>query len=143
MRQTGIRGYTGYRGRRPGGRRWLVLVLVLIILAAAAFLIAQHYMVYNTDGAYYFDLPWFRRDREEGAEKSRLGLHRRVELVVEAPVPAEVAVRELRAQELDASVLQGGMSAALTALPREIDAVAVRLGRTCRPRRPPLSRRRR
>ena len=50
MRDSGTRGYQGYRGRRGGGRRWLILVLALIILAAAAFLAAQRYIVYDMDG---------------------------------------------------------------------------------------------
>ncbi len=61
MKNSGTRGYSGYRGRTGGSKRWLILVLALIILAAAAFLFLQHYRVYRSDGSSYIELPWFSR----------------------------------------------------------------------------------
>ena len=124
MRNTGTRGYTGYRGRKPSGRKWLILALVLIIFAAAAFLVAQHYMVYEMDGSYRFELPWLRRG--SGAQQTaRRGGKQNLEIVIERPeAPEEDPVR---AQELDATALQGGMERALSALPAQINAVAVRV----------------
>jgi len=61
MRNTGTRGYSGYRGRTEGSHRWVIAVLLaLIILAAATFLAAQHFRVYRSDGSSYIELPWFR-----------------------------------------------------------------------------------
>ena len=124
MRNSGMRGYYGYRGRRPGGRRWLVLALVLVILAAAAFLLAQRYMVYETDGSYHFELPWARHERtQSSAHFGRQDL----EIVIEKPDTPAAQVSSVHAQELDASALSGDMARLLQALPEGIDAVAVRL----------------
>ena len=127
MRNTGTRGYSGYRGRRPNGRRWLILALVLIILATAAFLIAQRWMVYDMDGSYHFELPWLQRASGDGAARTGLRARQDLEIVIEEPTPAEIAVRELHAREFDPSVLQGGMSRALEALSEPVNAVAIRL----------------
>ncbi len=126
MRNNGTRGYMGYRGRRSGGKRWLVLVLVLILLAAAAFLLAQRYMVYDMDGSYHFELPWFRNDEDGAAQRTTY--HRGaqdLEIVIEKPEDPRVV--EVHAQELDASLLQGGMSRALSELDGTVNAVAIRL----------------
>ena len=127
MRNTGTRGYSGYRGRRPNGRKWLILALVLVILAAAAFLLAQRYMVYDMDGSYHFELPWPRRGSDGGTVRTGLRRRQDLEIVIEEPTPAQIAERELHAQELDAAVLQGGMSRALEALPEDVNAVAIRV----------------
>ena len=61
MRNNGTRGYTGYRGRGGGDpRRWLIVLLALVILAGAAFLFAQRYRVYHSDGSSHIELPWLR-----------------------------------------------------------------------------------
>ena len=125
MRNTGTRGYSGYRGRRPNGRRWLILALVLVILAAAAFLVAQRYMVYNMDGSYHFELPWLQRG--DGGPSRTLRARQDLEIVIEEPTPAEIAERELHAVEFDSATLQGGMSRALESLSEDINAVAVRV----------------
>jgi len=58
---NGTRGYTGYRGRRGADpRRWLIVLLALLILAGAAFLFAQRYRVYHSDGSSHIELPWSR-----------------------------------------------------------------------------------
>lgn len=128
MRNTGTRGYTGYRGRRPTGRRWLVVLLILIILAAAASLLAQRYLVFEMDGSYYFDLPWLERD-SDGKPMIRRSARQDLEIVIERPEQEETAEETvpLHAQELDAAKLRSGVSGALSALPEEVNAVAVRL----------------
>lgn len=69
-RNNGTRGYSGYRGRRGGDpRRWLIVLLALVILAGAAFLFAQRYRVYHSDGSSHIELPW-SRDNEAAATPS-------------------------------------------------------------------------
>ena len=122
MRNTGTRGYTGYRGRRSSGKRWLIFFLVLILLAAAVFLAAQHYMVYDTDGSYHFELPWSKATVQK---PSLRGARPELEIVIERPdAPPSVP---LHAQELDPSTLTGSMSRTLRSLQKDINAVAVRL----------------
>lgn len=123
MRNTGTRGYTGYRGRRPSGKRWLVFLLVLILLAAGVFLAAQHYMVYDNDGSFHFELPWAK---QSNIQKPTLrGARPELEIVIEQP-DAQPSV-PLHAQELDPSALNGTMLRTLKAMSRDINAVAVRL----------------
>lgn len=124
MRKTGTRGYSGYRGRRPGAKPWLVLALVIILAAAVAFLIAQRYMVYDVGGSYHFELPWLRRaDSTAPAAQRRPG--QKLEIVIEEPEP--MADVPLHARELDASALSGSMARELEALPESVNAVAIRL----------------
>lgn len=130
MRNRNVRGYTGYtgtgyRGRRSNGKPWLILVLVLILLAATAFLIVQRYMVYDMDGSYHFEFPWFRR-AGDGQQVTHRGTRQDLEIIIHRPdEPAEA--QPMRARELDAPALAGGMSRALAELPEEINTVAIRL----------------
>ena len=125
MRNNSVRGYTGYRGRRPNGRRWLILVLALILLAATAFLVVQRYMVYDMDGSYHFELPWLRRVGG-GQQAAPGGTRQDLEIIIQRPDEPPEA-QPLRARELDAAALAGGMSRALAELPENINAVAIRL----------------
>lgn len=118
-------GYTGYRGRRPNGRRWLIFALVLVLLAATAYLVVQRYMVYDMDGSYHFEFPWFRRTGA-GGQTALGGTRQDLEIVIERP-DEPAAAQPLRARELRAPALAGGMSRALAELPEEVNAVAVRL----------------
>lgn len=122
MRYTGTRGYSGYRGRRPGGKRWLVVLLTLILLAAAAFLVIQRYIVYDKDGSYHFEFPW---QRTASMQKPTLrGARQDLEIIIEQPdAPAALP---LHVRELNAAAW-GDMPAALAALPDSVNAVAVRL----------------
>lgn len=120
-RNTGTRGYSGYRGRSRG-RKVLALLLVLVLLAAAAFMLIQRHVVYEADGSFYFDLPWenrseqFKQDKTTDNESSQQEL----EIVVEEPV-----TKGVRACELDAAIMQGGWEAELESLDEDINAVAV------------------
>ena len=51
---SGYRGYRHYRGRKPGGKTALSVVLVLIILASVLFMILQKQVVYDNTGAPHF-----------------------------------------------------------------------------------------
>ena len=124
MRKSGTRGYSGYRGRRPSGKRWLILALILVLIAAVIFLAAQRYMVYNMDGSYRFELPWSRHVSSAAPAEQRRS-PQDLEIVIEEPEP--VADVLLHAQELDASALNGGMTRELAALPESVNAVAIRL----------------
>ena len=124
MRKSGTRGYSGYRGRRPSGKRWLILALILVLIAAVIFLAAQRYMVYNMDGSYRFELPWSRHVSPAAPAPQRRS-PQDLEIVIEEPEP--VADVLLHAQELDASALNGGMTRELEALPESVNAVAIRL----------------
>lgn len=65
-RNTGTRGYTGYRGRSGSDpRKWLILLLALVVLAGAVFLFAQRYRVYRSDGTSYIEMPWSRRSEAQ------------------------------------------------------------------------------
>lgn len=133
MRNTGTRGYSGYRGRR-GGKHWLILALVLILLAAVIFLLAQRYMVFHGDGSYHLELPWVRHTAQsETPAPQKAG--QELEIVIEQPEGQEPeqpaaqqsAAQPLRAQELDASALSGSMERDLAALSESINAVAIRV----------------
>lgn len=135
MRNTGTRGYSGYRGRR-GGKTWLILALVLILLAAVVFLAVQRYMVFHGDGSYQIELPWARHTAQtETPAPQPTG--QELEIVIEQPEgeaaseapaqPAPSAAQPLRAQELDASALLGSMERDLAALPDAVNAVAIRV----------------
>ena len=125
MRNTGTRGYSGYRGRRPDGRRWLIVALVLIILAAVAFWAVQRYIVYDM-GGYHFELPW--RRSAENVQPEHPAVRPDLEIVIEGGDGEQPPVTQpLHAQELDVSTLQGGAARALQALPENVNAVAIRL----------------
>ena len=85
MRNSGTRGYSGYRGRRPSGKNYLAILLAAILLAAVGFLFAQRYRVYHTDGTSHYELPWQRAREEAGAEPE-------LEIVIENPDGTETAV---------------------------------------------------
>ena len=126
MRSSGTRGYSGYRGRRPDNRRWVVLVLVLILIAALAFLAVQRYLVFDKGGSYHFELPWVRHASPK--ETGKTG-GRSLEIVIEEPEePGQAPVTEpLHALELDPSVLQGDMTRTLSALGSGVNSLAIRL----------------
>lgn len=52
-----MRGYGGYRGRRPLWKVLAAIGLVLVILAAAALMVLQRYMVYDASGTPHLHLP--------------------------------------------------------------------------------------
>lgn len=59
------KGYNSYRGGRISvGRLALIVALVLILLAAAAYLVAQNYLVYDESGQVHLALPFFA-DKDE------------------------------------------------------------------------------
>ncbi|MBQ7713975.1 MAG: hypothetical protein IJT71_03695 [Oscillospiraceae bacterium] len=79
MRRKDTRGYAGYRGRKTVKRGWWIAALVVIILAAAAFLFAQRYRVYRSDGSSRYELPWFHRAEARSETAADEGL----EIVIE------------------------------------------------------------
>ncbi len=121
------KGYHSYRGKGGGGKGALTVLLCLILLAAVGFLVVQRYAVYEADGGVRFDLPWRKEPtqpeppKENAPDEAPDGL----EIIVEQPPKEEK--RELHAQELDQSVLRGSAAPTLSALPDEINAVAVRV----------------
>ena len=133
MRNTGTRGYSGYRGRR-GGKQWLILALVLVLLAAVIFLLAQRYLVFHGDGSYHLELPG---SGQTDAAPAPQATGQELEIVIEQPeeeaaqieqtAVQQSAAQPLRAQELDASALSGSMERDLAALPDAVNAVAVRV----------------
>lgn len=122
LRNTGTRGYTGYRGRGRGGRGPLIALLAVVLLAACAFLFAQRYVVFASDGSFHFEWPWTKQ--EQTAEKPPAAPSSAVsqppaEVVIEriepdpADEPEPLAVSETHALALPSSVLQGGTERAL------------------------------
>lgn len=62
------KGYNSYRGGRVSlGKLALIVALVLILLAAAAYLVAQNYLVYDESGQVRLALPFFA-DKDEGSD---------------------------------------------------------------------------
>ena len=47
------RGYQSYRGRMPGWKKGLIIVLLLILVLAGGFLILQPKLVFNEDGLHW------------------------------------------------------------------------------------------
>ena len=82
MRNSGIRGYSGYRGRRPRATHWLAIVLALILLGALGFLFSQHYIVYETNGSHHYEWPW---DRRTGKTRPEQPSEQELEIVIERP----------------------------------------------------------
>ena len=79
MQRKDTRGYTGYRGRRTVRRVWWIAALAAVLLAAAAFLFAQRYRVYRSDGSSRYELPWQHRAEARGETAADEGL----EIVIE------------------------------------------------------------
>ena len=143
MRNTGTRGYYGYRGRKSGGQKWIVILLAVILAAALIFLVAQRFIVYDNDGSYHFEVPGLSLGKHGGgAAQSGASSGdgtpvttpegQDLEIVIEQPEQPEQPEPEpelpLHAQELDVSLLEkGGMTEALAALPGDVNAAAVRL----------------
>ena len=149
MRRSRIRGYQGYRGRgRGNGYKWLVVLLVLVLLAACAFLFAQRYVIYSSDGSMRYEWPWLRREADPAgmpAEPSSTGSEtpEEVPIIIEQPSPSsqtlapqppapqEPAVQEPevpRIRELPVSVLQGSAEKTLQELEGSpINTLAVRV----------------
>ena len=130
----GIRGYQGYRGRgRGNGHKWLIALLVLVLAAACAFLFAQRYVVYSSDGSMHYEWPWARRSEPAGDDAQTGDAQESEpvpELVIEGsdpqpiepaptvtpeptPEPTPPADEPMRAVELPASALQGSLDKAL------------------------------
>ena len=82
MRNSGIRGYSGYRGRRPRATHWLAIVLALFLLGALGFLFAQHYIVYETNGSHHYEWPWARHTGKTQPEQPS---GQELEIVIERP----------------------------------------------------------
>lgn len=62
------KGYNSYRGGRVSlGKLALIVALVLILLAAAAYLVAQNYLVYDESGQVRLALPFFA-GKDEGSD---------------------------------------------------------------------------
>ena len=80
MRSSGVRGYSGYRGRRTGKKSRLAIVLLLVIFASLAFYFVQRYRVYHSDGTSHYEIPWLRRNSAEGDVPEQ-----ELEIVIEAP----------------------------------------------------------
>lgn len=54
-----MRGYSNYRGRRLSlGKKLAIFAMVVILLLCGAYLLLSRYTAYDSEGGYYFDLPW-------------------------------------------------------------------------------------
>ncbi len=93
------KGYSSYRGRASAKKVALVIVLVLVILAAAGYLVAQNYIVYDADGNARLELPFkkpAKNPKPEGGD---------VLLDVQEPEDALLPVSPLMARELPENAL--------------------------------------
>ena len=52
------KGYSSYRGRTPGWKVLVAILLGLVILVAAGFLLLQEHLVYDDSGLPRLELPW-------------------------------------------------------------------------------------
>ena len=76
------RGYHSYRGRTPGLRIALMVLLVVVILAAVAVMALSRYIVYDEEGRLRMELPWQEEPAEETPELP-------LDLTIEEPVKTQ------------------------------------------------------
>lgn len=76
------RGYHSYRGRTPGWRIALMVLLVVVILAAVAVMALSRYIVYDEEGRLRMELPWQEEPAEETPELP-------LDLTIEEPVKTQ------------------------------------------------------
>ena len=76
------RGYHSYRGRTPGWRIALMVLLVVVILAAVAVMALSRYIVYDEEGRLRMELPWQEEPAEETPEPP-------LDLTIEEPVKTQ------------------------------------------------------
>ena len=74
------KGYQNYHGKKNGKRILLAVILAVVLVLAAAFLILQDYIVYESDGSITLDLP-FLHQREEDTGIEDGGEHLPVEIL--------------------------------------------------------------
>lgn len=109
------KGYNSYRGRAGGKNTVVAIVLVAVILAAAGYLIAQNYTVYDDDGTAHVELPIVRKEKKPKEKKAPKAVDvdiRKEPAVTEGPeetseplsVPLE-ALEVLKADQVPASAL--------------------------------------
>ena len=102
-----VRGYNSYHGRRKTGRVILIAALVLVLLAAAAFLILQDWIVYQSDGSITLALPFLRGEDSPQAGEDGGGDSPPVEILPEGGAD-DKAEEPLRARVLTAQALCAG-----------------------------------
>ena len=95
------KGYSSYRGRAVGKTIALAVALVAVILAAAGYLIAQNYTVYDDDGTAHIRLPFAKKEKEE----KKQNLIDDVALDIQEPEDPLRAVSLLQARELSGKAL--------------------------------------
>ena len=97
------RGYQNYHGKKSGKRILLVVVLALVLVLAAAFLVLQDYIVYESDGSIRLDLP-FLEQQEDGQMPEGSGDPLPIEIIEpEEPAPtgeAGFTVKEVSLYDL-------------------------------------------
>ena len=89
------RGYHNYRGRKPRGKIALAVLLVLVILGAAAVMLLQQHIIYDSSGTPQLENPWKKDPVEED----------------EAPVDLDLVIQEpesLKAEEIHAFSMPKG-----------------------------------
>ena len=92
------KGYSSYRGRAVGKTIALAAALVAVIVAAAGYLIAQNYTVYDDDGTAHIELPFARKEKKDNRIDD-------VDLDIQKPEDMLHAVTLLQAQELSDTAL--------------------------------------
>lgn len=95
------KGYQSYRGRMPGWKKLLILILVIILLCAGAFLVLQPDQIFDADGSR-FQLPLVgENDVAPSSDEEELG----DDLIIDIQEPA-AKITELYGCAIDAAGLQ-------------------------------------
>lgn len=103
-------GYQSYRGRTPGWKKGLILILIVILICAIAFLVVQRNQVFDANGSH-IKLPFGEKneppmsdsvDEEPGDD----------DLIIDIQQP-EPQTAELHGRSFDAAVLQNETFSAL------------------------------
>ena len=104
------KGYQSYRGRMPGWKKVLIVILVAILVCALVVLFLQHNQVFDSNGSH-IKLP-FGEKNEPPVSDNVDENQRDDDLIIDIQEP-EPQTTELHGRSFDAAVLQNETFSAL------------------------------